>query len=237
MGVRAVATMTASRISGLLRGSAGPFGSVSALRHYRGSGMAPQRATRPWANAVDHAPSGRVFEKAACLIAFRAKVLQKARDLISGGRACRCSICPGRVASSPARRGASGGPSPSGWPSTGARVVVSSRKEEACRAVADAINARHGEGRADVIAASISSKPRPGAAGPHHRGTPRPHRRPVCNAASNPYYGPMSGIADEQFRKILDNNVVASNWLVSFAAPAWSPGATARSSWSRRSAG
>ena len=24
----------------------------------------------------------------------------------------------------------------------------------------------------------------------------------VCNAASNPYYGPMAGIADEQFRKI-----------------------------------
>ena len=27
----------------------------------------------------------------------------------------------------------------------------------------------------------------------------------VCNAASNPYYGPMAGIGDEQFRKILDN--------------------------------
>jgi NAD(P)-dependent dehydrogenase (short-subunit alcohol dehydrogenase family) len=32
----------------------------------------------------------------------------------------------------------------------------------------------------------------------------------VCNAASNPYYGPMAGISDEQFRKIFDNNVLGS---------------------------
>jgi hypothetical protein len=41
----------------------------------------------------------------------------------------------------------------------------------------------------------------------------------VCNAASNPYYGPQAGIADEQFRKILDNNIVANHWLISMAAP------------------
>ena len=41
----------------------------------------------------------------------------------------------------------------------------------------------------------------------------------VCNAASNPYYGPMAGISDEQFRKILDNNVIANHWLISMAAP------------------
>ena len=42
----------------------------------------------------------------------------------------------------------------------------------------------------------------------------------VCNAASNPYYGPLAGIADEQFRKILDNNIVSNHWLISMAAPA-----------------
>jgi NAD(P)-dependent dehydrogenase (short-subunit alcohol dehydrogenase family) len=41
----------------------------------------------------------------------------------------------------------------------------------------------------------------------------------VCNAASNPYYGPMAGIEDEQFRKILENNVVANHWLIGFTAP------------------
>jgi NAD(P)-dependent dehydrogenase (short-subunit alcohol dehydrogenase family) len=41
----------------------------------------------------------------------------------------------------------------------------------------------------------------------------------VCNAASNPYSGPMSGISDEAFRKILDNNIVSNNWLINMVAP------------------
>ncbi|MFP5407568.1 MAG: SDR family oxidoreductase, partial [Gammaproteobacteria bacterium] len=41
----------------------------------------------------------------------------------------------------------------------------------------------------------------------------------VCNAASNPYYGPMAGIADDQFRKILENNVIANHWLIQMVAP------------------
>ena len=41
----------------------------------------------------------------------------------------------------------------------------------------------------------------------------------VCNAASNPYYGPQDGIADDQFRKILDNNIVSNHWLISMVAP------------------
>ena len=41
----------------------------------------------------------------------------------------------------------------------------------------------------------------------------------VCNAASNPYYGPLGGIADDQFRKILDNNIVSNHWLISMVAP------------------
>src|SRR3546814_15955843 len=42
----------------------------------------------------------------------------------------------------------------------------------------------------------------------------------VCNAASNPYYGPSAGISDDQFRKILDNNIVANHWLIHMCAPA-----------------
>ncbi len=41
----------------------------------------------------------------------------------------------------------------------------------------------------------------------------------VCNAASNPYYGPMAGIQDDQFRKILENNVIANHWLIQFVVP------------------
>jgi NAD(P)-dependent dehydrogenase (short-subunit alcohol dehydrogenase family) len=41
----------------------------------------------------------------------------------------------------------------------------------------------------------------------------------VCNAASNPYYGALSGIEDQQFEKILRNNVLANHWLVKLASP------------------
>ena len=41
----------------------------------------------------------------------------------------------------------------------------------------------------------------------------------VCNAASNPHYGPMASITDEQFRKILDNNVLANHRLITMVAP------------------
>ena len=41
----------------------------------------------------------------------------------------------------------------------------------------------------------------------------------VCNAASNPYYGPMAGIGDDAFRKLFENNVIANNWLISMVTP------------------
>ena len=40
----------------------------------------------------------------------------------------------------------------------GARVVISSRKADACAEVVEAINAKHGAGRAMAVAANISSK-------------------------------------------------------------------------------
>lgn len=101
----------------------------------------------------------------------------------------------------------------------GAKVVISSRKAEACQEVADAINARHGDGTAIVVPANISSKD-------DLQNLVDETRRQlgridilVCNAASNPYYGPMAGIADDQFRKILENNVIANHWLIAMAAP------------------
>jgi len=101
----------------------------------------------------------------------------------------------------------------------GARVVISSRKAAPCAEVADAINAKHGAGRAIVVPANISSKQEL-----QHLvdETMRQFGRIdvlVCNAASNPYYGPQAGIADEQFRKILDNNIVANHWLISMTVP------------------
>ena len=74
----------------------------------------------------------------------------------------------------------------------GAKVVISSRKAEACQEVADAINAKHGEGRAIVVPANISSKEELQHLVDETRAQLGRIDILVCNAASNPYYGPMA---------------------------------------------
>jgi NAD(P)-dependent dehydrogenase (short-subunit alcohol dehydrogenase family) len=101
----------------------------------------------------------------------------------------------------------------------GARVVISSRKAAACQEVADAINARHGEGRAVVIPANISSKEDLQRLADEAGAAFGRIDILVCNAASNPYFGPMAGITDDQFGKILTNNVLANHWLIGMLAP------------------
>jgi NAD(P)-dependent dehydrogenase (short-subunit alcohol dehydrogenase family) len=101
----------------------------------------------------------------------------------------------------------------------GARVVISSRKAAACEEVRDAINARYGADRAISVPANISLKE-----DLQHLvdETRRAFGRVdvlVCNAASNPYYGPLGDISDDQFRKILDNNVIANHWLIGMVVP------------------
>ncbi|WP_380873162.1 short-chain dehydrogenase [Sphingomonas sp. DBB INV C78] len=100
----------------------------------------------------------------------------------------------------------------------GAKVVISSRKQDACDEVAAAINARH-RGAAIAVAASISSKEALQNLVDETRAQLGRIDVLVCNAASNPYYGPMAGITDEQFRKIFDNNVLANHWLINMVAP------------------
>jgi NAD(P)-dependent dehydrogenase (short-subunit alcohol dehydrogenase family) len=101
----------------------------------------------------------------------------------------------------------------------GARVVISSRKLQACEEVVQAINAKHGAGRAVAIAANISSKDDLALLVKQTQQQLGAVDVLVCNAASNPYYGPQAGITDEQFRKILDNNIVANHWLIGMVAP------------------
>jgi NAD(P)-dependent dehydrogenase (short-subunit alcohol dehydrogenase family) len=101
----------------------------------------------------------------------------------------------------------------------GARVVISSRKLEPCQEVAKAINDKHGAGRAIAIAANISSKESLQNLVSESKKAFGDIHILVCNAASNPYYGPMSGISDDQFRKILENNIIANNWLIQMVIP------------------
>ena len=101
----------------------------------------------------------------------------------------------------------------------GARVVISSRKQAACDEVANAINDKAGKHVALAVAANISTKDDlKNLVEETNRAFGRIDVL-VCNAASNPYYGPLAGISDDQFRKILDNNIVANNWLISMVVP------------------
>jgi len=101
----------------------------------------------------------------------------------------------------------------------GAKVVISSRKAEICDQVAKAINDKYGAGKAAAIPANISSKENLQHLVDEANRAFGKIDVLVCNAASNPYYGPLGGISDDQFRKILDNNIVANNWLISMVVP------------------
>ncbi len=100
----------------------------------------------------------------------------------------------------------------------GARVAISSRKADACEAVSAAIDAKH-PGAAIACPANISSKDDLQRLVDATREAFGKVDILICNAASNPYYGPMSGISDEAFRKILDNNIISNNWLINMVAP------------------
>jgi NAD(P)-dependent dehydrogenase (short-subunit alcohol dehydrogenase family) len=100
----------------------------------------------------------------------------------------------------------------------GARVVISSRKRDACEEVAAGIRGNGGD--AHVIPCNISRKDEIAAL---VSGTVK-HYGPidilVCNAAVNPYYGPLLDITDEAFDKIMGSNVKSNIWLCAEAIPA-----------------
>jgi NAD(P)-dependent dehydrogenase (short-subunit alcohol dehydrogenase family) len=99
----------------------------------------------------------------------------------------------------------------------GAKVVVSSRKADACEEVAAAI--RKDGGEATVIACNIGRKPEVEAL---VKGTLDKFGRIdalVCNAAVNPYFGPLAGIGDDAFDKIMATNIKSNLWLANLAIP------------------
>ena len=99
----------------------------------------------------------------------------------------------------------------------GAKVVISSRKADACHEVADGI--RKAGGDAHVIACNISRHDEVKAL---VEGTTKHYGKVdilVCNAAVNPYYGPLLDIKDEAFDKIMNSNVKSNIWLCSLAIP------------------
>ena len=99
----------------------------------------------------------------------------------------------------------------------GARVVISSRKADACETVAQAIRAEGGE--AIVVPANIADRGALEALVSETRAHWGRIDIMVANAASNPYYGPMLGLPDEAFTKIMHNNVLANIWLANLVIP------------------
>lgn len=99
----------------------------------------------------------------------------------------------------------------------GAKVVISSRKQDACETVADEIKASGGE--AMVVPCNVS----------HHDqlrnlvdATLSAWGRIdclVCNAAVNPYYGPLAEIPESAYDKIMDTNVKSNLWLCNMVLP------------------
>ncbi len=103
----------------------------------------------------------------------------------------------------------------------GANVVVSSRKAEVCDEVTAAINemTKDGAGSAVAVPANISSKEDLQNLVDKTREHYGKIDILVCNAAANPYYGPMLGISDDQFDKVMDNNIKSNHWLCSMVIP------------------
>ncbi|MAX92207.1 MAG: short-chain dehydrogenase [Pseudomonas sp.] len=99
----------------------------------------------------------------------------------------------------------------------GAQVVISSRKADACEAVAAELNA------AGFEAIAV----------PCHVGRKEDLQRLVdttlqtwgridvlvCNAATNPVYGPTSELTDDAWDKIMDTNVKGTFWLSNMVLP------------------
>lgn len=102
----------------------------------------------------------------------------------------------------------------------GADVVVSSRKLDACEAVANSINQACAREAASAVACNISRKDDLAALVDHACRRFGKIDILVSNAAVNPFFGPSAEISDEQFEKILTANVKASHWLSQMVLPA-----------------
>ena len=99
----------------------------------------------------------------------------------------------------------------------GAKVVVSSRKAPACEEAAAEIRAAGGH--ATVIPCNISDKAQVERLITETRKQLGPVDVMVCNAASNPYYGPNEKLPDDTFMKVMHNNILSNMWLVNLCLP------------------
>ncbi|HLT76880.1 MAG TPA: SDR family oxidoreductase [Ferrovibrio sp.] len=99
----------------------------------------------------------------------------------------------------------------------GAKVVISSRKAEACEKVAAEV--RQAGGEAIVVPCNVSDKAQLQTLVDT---TLREWGRIdilVCNAAVNPFFGSAKDIPDDAFDKVMHVNIKSNHWLCNMAAP------------------
>ncbi len=99
----------------------------------------------------------------------------------------------------------------------GARVVVSSRNQEPCDEVAGAI--QDAGGSAIAVPCNISHRDQLESLVDRTLAEWGSLDILVCNAAVNPYFGPMAGMPDSAYDKIMNSNVRSNFWLCNLAAP------------------
>ncbi len=99
----------------------------------------------------------------------------------------------------------------------GSKVVISSRRADACEEVAAAI-VREGHD-AIAIPCHIGRRGDCEALIAKTREKWGKIDTLVCNAAINPYYGPLTGLSDEVFNKVMETNVRSNLWLANLVRP------------------
>lgn len=99
----------------------------------------------------------------------------------------------------------------------GAKVVISSRKLDACEDVAAGIRARGG--KAVAISCNITHKEQLQELVDRTVEALGPIDILVGNAAVNPYFGTSQDIPDGAFQKVMDCNIRSNHWLVQMVAP------------------
>jgi NAD(P)-dependent dehydrogenase (short-subunit alcohol dehydrogenase family) len=99
----------------------------------------------------------------------------------------------------------------------GAKVVVSSRKAQACEEVRDAIVAKGGQ--AIVVPCNIGSKEELARLVEETKKAYGAIDVLVCNAAVNPHFGPSQDIPDGVFDKVMASNIRSNHWLCQMTIP------------------
>lgn len=99
----------------------------------------------------------------------------------------------------------------------GARVVISSRKANACKTVAAEIKSTGGE--AIPIPCNISDKAELKSLFSITRKAWGRIDILVSNAAVNPHFGPAMEISDRAFQKVMDTNIKSNQWMAQMVGP------------------